>query len=213
MRVLRLAIAGRRPRQRPALRDQITLAARLHHRAVGQFLQRHRQRMQPLLAAVQPLAVQHGVDVAREHVVDAIALLPRGAKPVGVVAAAEEARPMPGRERGGLVEKEQLGPASPAHHLAPAAAEFADAGEPRLARPAPRQRLGGGIVDDAAIAGEHAAMRGGDDVACRRDAVLQRHLSARSFSRSHCGMVEATQTPESPDANSHRIRCFAIAPQ
>ena len=130
------AIARHRPLQRPALHDQKTLLARLHHRAVGQLLHRHRQRMQPLLAALQPLAMQHGVDLARANVRNAIALLPRRAKPVGIVTAAEEAGPMTGGERGRLVEKEQLGPAPPAHHLAPPAPEFADTGDPGRARPA-----------------------------------------------------------------------------
>src|SRR6267142_1021589 len=103
--------------------------------------------------------MKHRVDVARQNTPDAIACFPRRAKPDGVVAAAEEARAMSRRERSRLVEKEQLGPAAAAHHLAPAAFEFAKASEPRLARPAPRQRLGRGIVDDAAIAGEHPAMR------------------------------------------------------
>src|ERR1700686_4884664 len=83
------------------------------------------------------------------------------------------------RERGRLVEKEQLGPAAAAHHLAPPSSEFADASKPRLARPAPRQGLGCGIVDDAAIAGEHPAMRRGDNVAQRCDAVLQRQSHLR----------------------------------
>src|SRR6478672_8794743 len=104
--------------------------------------------------------MQCGVDVARQHAPEAVALFPRRAKPDGVVAAAEEARAMSRRERGRLVEKEQLGPAAAAHHLAPASLEFADAGKPCLARPAPRQRLCCGIVDDAAVAGEHPAMRG-----------------------------------------------------
>ena len=41
--VPRFTIAGRRPQQRPALRDQKTLRPRLHHRAIRQLLQRHRQ--------------------------------------------------------------------------------------------------------------------------------------------------------------------------
>src|SRR5882724_140658 len=132
--------------------------------------------MQPLLRPREPLAVKHGVDVARENIGHAIALFPGGAKPVGVVAAAEEARPVPRGERGCLVEKEQLGPAVTTHHLAPPSLEFADASEPRLAGPAPRQqRLGCGVMNDAAIAGEHSAMRCRDDVACRSDPVLQRH--------------------------------------
>src|SRR5882672_10839687 len=137
--------------------------------------------MQPLLRPREPLAVKHGVDIARENMRDAIALFPRGTKPVGVIAAAEEARAVPRGQRGRLVEKEQLGPAASAHHLAPASPEFADAGKPRLARPAPRQQgLGCGVMNDAAIAGEQSAMPGGDDVACGSDAVLQRHVSSPS---------------------------------
>src|SRR2546430_13552466 len=109
--------------------------------------------------------MKHGVDVARQHAPDAVALLPRCAKPVGVLAAAEEARAMSRRECSCLVEEEQLGPAAAAHHLAPAAFEFADASEPGLARPAPRQGFRCGVVDDAAIAGERPAMQRGDDVA------------------------------------------------
>src|SRR6202158_4957817 len=137
--------------------------------------------MHPLLAARKPLAVKHGVDVAREDFSDAITLLPGSAKAVGIVATAEEARAMPGRERRRLVEKEQLGPAAAAHHLAPPPPEFADASEPRLARPAPRQQgLRFGIVDNAAVSGEHATVQRGDDIAGRRDPVLQRHLSSPS---------------------------------
>src|SRR5882757_697460 len=110
--------------------------------------------MQPLPAVIEPFAVKHRIDLARENFFGPIALFPRRAKAVGVVAAAEEAWPVASRERGRLVEKEQLGPAPPAHHLAPPAPKFADAGDPGRARPALLQQgLGRGIVDDAAIAG------------------------------------------------------------
>ncbi len=122
--------------------------------------------MQPLLSTFQPLSMQHRVHFGREHTCNAIALFPRGAKPVGIVAAAIEARTVSGRERGRFVEKEQFGPAPAAHHLAPPSPEFADASEPRVGAPAPRQqRPGCGIMNDAAIAGEQTAMRRGDDVA------------------------------------------------
>src|ERR1700730_2626301 len=122
--------------------------------------------MQPLLAAREPLAMQHTVDVACEDLCDAIARFPGGAKPVGVVAAAEEARPMPGCQRRRLIEKEQFGPAAAAHHFAPPTPELTDANKPCLACPAlVQQGPGFGIVNDAAIAGEHPAMRSGDDVA------------------------------------------------
>ncbi len=175
----RLAIARRRPQQRAALRDQVAVGPLLHHRAVGQFFQPHRQRVQ-FLAAGEPLPVQYRVDLARQLIIHTVAFLPRRAKAVRVLAPAVEARTVPGRECGRLIEKEQLGPAAAAHHLAPAPAEFADASEPGRGRPAfSEQRPGRGVVDDAAIAGEQPAVRGGDDLARRRDTVLQRHGLAR----------------------------------
>src|SRR5262249_3615636 len=70
--------------------------------------------------------------------------------------------------------KEQLGPAPSSHHLAPPPAEFGDADQPGRTRPAPLQeRLRRGIMDDAAVAREQAAMRRSDDLAGRGDAVLQ----------------------------------------
>src|SRR2546430_5601951 len=130
--------------------------------------------------------MQHRINLACANVLHAIAPLPGRPKAVSIVAAAKEAGPVAGRERGGLVEKEQLGPAPPAHYLAPPAPEFADAGDPGRARPALfQQGLGRGAVDDAAIAGEHAAMRGGDDVACGRDAILQRHIGLKRIGLSY----------------------------
>src|SRR6185437_4744136 len=133
--------------------------------------------MQPLPAVVQPLAMQYRIHLRRQNVSDAIAPLPRRAKPVGVIAAAIEAWAMAGGERGGLVEEEQLGPAPAAHHLAPPSPEFADTRQPCRARPALFQQcFAGGVVDDAAVAGEQAAMRVCDDLSKGRDAVLQRHV-------------------------------------
>src|SRR6202166_789084 len=65
-------------------RDQKTIFLRLHPRTIGQLLQTHRKRVQPLPPPFKPLAVQHRVDVASANIRNAVALLPRGAKPVGV---------------------------------------------------------------------------------------------------------------------------------
>src|SRR5690606_17022844 len=127
----------------------------------------------------------HPVDVGGANTADSIALLPRRTKPVGVIAAAKEAWPMSARQGRGLVEEEQFGPALRRHHLAAAAAEIAQADQPCLARPAlPQQRPRRGIMDDAAIASEQAAVRRGDNLACRRDTVLQRHRLLRLRLRS-----------------------------
>src|SRR6185312_180874 len=116
--------------------------------------------------------------------------------------AAEEAGAMAGGEGGGFIEEEQFGPAARCHHLAPPSPEFADAGNPGRARPALLQkRPGGGIMDDAAIAGEQAAVRGGDDVAGWRDAVLQGHSR---FPPSFRG----TRKRE-PGISRFRVRCLA----
>src|SRR3569832_576958 len=115
--------------------------------------------MQPLLAMIKPFTMQHGVDLGYPPRARAISLLPRCAKTVGVIAAAVETGPMPCGERSRFIQEKQLGPASPRHHRATAAAEFAHAGEPGRARPAlPEQGPGRGIMDDAAIAGEHATV-------------------------------------------------------
>src|ERR1700759_4243364 len=127
------------------------------------------------LAARKPLAMQRRVDLGCMQVADAVALLPAAAKTIGVVAAAVEAGPMAGRESGGLIQEKQLGPASSAHHFAAAAAELDHANEPGRARPAlAQQRFRCGVVDDAAIAGEHAAIGDRDDLAWWHDAVLER---------------------------------------
>ena len=204
---LHRAIAGRRPQQRPSLRDQITLLARLHHRPVGQLFDALRQRMQPL-AAGQALAMQHRIHLGREDIACPIALLPRSTKAVGILAPAIEAGPMSRRKRRGFIEKEQLGPASPFHHLAPAAAEFQNAGDPGIGRPAPpQQRTGCGIVDDAAIADKHSARGDRDDFACRQHAILQGHGSTCSLCR-HSGAREARA--RNPLLRQHGFRACAL---
>src|SRR5580698_5832260 len=119
-----------------------------------------------LLGRSEALAMQHRIHLRREHVAGAIALLPGGTKAIGILAPAVETRPMPRGKGGGLIEKEQLGPALPLHHLAPAATEFQNASEPGVGRPAlPEQRLRGGAVDDAAIADKHSARGNCDNLA------------------------------------------------
>ena len=65
-------------------------------------------RLPPLLAVIQPLGMQHAVDFTRANGRDAIAVLPRRPKPVGIVAAAEEAGPVPGGQCGGPVENSSV---------------------------------------------------------------------------------------------------------
>src|SRR6516165_8946104 len=106
--------------------------------------------MQPLPAFLQALPMQRRVDVARVEVFHTVARFPGAAKADGIGAAAKKARSVAHRERGCLIQKEQLGPASPRHHLAPPSPEFANACEPCWCGPALLQkRLGCGIMNDA----------------------------------------------------------------
>src|SRR4051794_3499411 len=109
--------------------------------------------------------MQQGIYVPRESMPDLVTLLPGRAKPVGVAAPTVEARAVTGRERSRLIQKEQLGPASSAHHLPAPSLELTQAYKPGHARPAPRQQGPRcGIVNNTAIAGEHSAMWGGNDL-------------------------------------------------
>jgi hypothetical protein len=120
-------------------------------------------------------------------------------------APAEEAGPMPGRESRGLVEKEQLGPALAGHRFPAPTFVFADTDDPGLRGPAPlEQGPRRGIVNDPAVAGEQAALGNGNDLAVRRDAILQGHglcrrlqvyrriLSGRRDPRPRISSVTAT---------------------
>jgi len=154
---LHRAITGRRPHQRPSLRDQKALLARLHHRTIRQFFYFPRQRVQ-FPGRSEAFPVQHRIHVRRENIAHPIALLPRRAETIRVLAPAIETRPMPCRECSRLIEKEQLGPALPFHYLAATAAEFQHASEPDVGGPAlPEQRLRRRIVNDTAIADKHSA--------------------------------------------------------
>src|SRR5207248_9113160 len=89
---------------------------------------------------------------------------------------AEETRAMTCRKRDRLVQKEQLCPAAASHHVAPASSKFTKAGEPSLGRPELfQQGPGRWVMNDPAVAGEHAFLRYRDDVAERGHPVLQGH--------------------------------------
>jgi len=79
-----------------------------------------------------------------------------------------------GRQRDGLVEEEQLGVRARAHHRTPAPAK---AGETRDSAPSLRVAHDApiGLVQTAAIAHQQPARLGGDEIAERRDPILERH--------------------------------------
>src|SRR4051812_24028196 len=92
--------------------------------------------MQPFLAAIEPFPMQYGIHRLGADAACTVAHLPCKAKALGIIAAAEEAGPVTCAESGGLVKKEQLGPAPPRHHRPPPVAEFTQANDPGRRRPA-----------------------------------------------------------------------------
>jgi hypothetical protein len=129
--------------------------------------------MPALGPSIQALAVQHLVHFAGARPrVQALRFTPSLGKGQRVRAAAFEAGPVPGRERGRFVEKEQFG-IEAVPHVAAATPEIEHAANPLPRHPAPRcQRLCGGMQAPAAIAHEQAARRRGKELSERIDAVL-----------------------------------------
>src|SRR5205814_5725378 len=162
----RIAITLRPPSQQrfaPQRERGCRLAWKREHRAVGQIVDR--QRMATLVAAVEPLGVENAVHLgrARGH-----RRVPRGGpacrKGEGVAAAAFEAGPVPGSQRGRLVEKEQLGIAV-APNRAMTLLELRDAADPLARGPAPRaERAIIAMEPAAAIAHEPSSGRDGDEL-------------------------------------------------
>src|SRR5439155_794137 len=121
----------------------------------------------------EPLLVQPLVDLVRA------ARSGEREESLVVLAPAERAGAVPGRERGRLVEEEQLGePPRLQQRLPPPAAELEPAGDPALRRRAPANPPVV-VMEAAAIAIDEPAGGVGDELAERSDPVLQRHRPGR----------------------------------
>jgi len=105
----------------------------------------------------------------------AVSHTPMLGKVLRIPSPAFEAGPVPGRERGRLIEKKQLG-IEPSPYVAMPSFERQHAADPLPRSPAPRgERPRPGVKPPAAIAHEGAARRVGKKFAERVDAILQRH--------------------------------------
>jgi hypothetical protein len=179
------------------------------HRTVRESCEGPGDRMDTFAATIEPFAMQDGVDRIGRRNGFAFPSRPGLAKPPGRLASAGEARPMARGECDGLIEKEQLGPTSPGHDDPAAPFVFAAADEPGFARPAPvQQGLCRRIVNDAAIAGEHAPLGYGHDLAEGCDAVLEVHHRrsglAEAQSRLPGGFDQSTFAHETPGTRPRR---------
>src|SRR5262245_32281661 len=132
--------------------------------------------MDALAATLDPLVMQDAVDRFGGRARPAFCGGPRIPKPLGSLASAEKARAMARRQSDGLIEEEQLGPASASHDGSAATFVLTATDEPGFGGPAPvQQRLRCRIVDDASVGGEHATLGYSDNLAEGCDAVLKVH--------------------------------------
>ena len=140
--------------------------------AVGQRIDG--EPMAAFAAAIEPLPMQHAIDVVGAARGALLAGKSRS-KRERIGAAALETGTMPGGERGRLVQEEQLGVAR-APDLAVPALEFEHATDPAARYPPARaQRAVIAMKPPAAIA-EYKAARGiGEQIAERIDAIGKRH--------------------------------------
>src|SRR5690349_19161211 len=101
-------------------------------------------------------------------------------------AAALETGAMPGSKRSHLVEEKQVGVAGRPPHIVAPPFELEHAADPLARSPAPLpQTLVITMEAPAAVAEHRAARRRRDQLAERRDAILQRHV-IRASSRGAC---------------------------
>src|SRR5207244_11138879 len=117
-------VAGRRPALEPPVEDEVRHAVDEHEGAVGKLVERELPA-----SRVEPLSVQPGVDRVRSDLAG-VELPPERDQPVVVLSSAERAGTVPGRERGRVIEEEELGESSRLEQrLSAPAAEFAPTGD------------------------------------------------------------------------------------
>src|SRR5271170_3911883 len=151
----RRAVAGETPGRKRIATNGVSAPAARDHRPLRQVAEP--RPPYSFCTILDPLAMQRFV-----HRVGAARTTGKGGeKGLRRLAPALEAGAVPGGERGRLVEEKELGVAI-APHLAPAALERADAGDPTPRCPAPAaQRPIAAMQPPAAIAHQPAALGDG----------------------------------------------------
>ena len=167
-------VTPRRPGQQRIAADTESCAAERDESTVRQGVDV--ATVPALGAALQALAVKHLIHIRSAGAPAATTrFAPIFGKSFRFLSPAFEAGPVPGGERGRLVEKEQLG-VEPPPYVALPPFEREHAADPLPRSPAPRrERPRRGVKPPAAIAHESAARRVGKKFAERIDAILQRH--------------------------------------
>ena len=169
------AVAMVTPWHQVIVADEMGPGMEQNHHALRQTPQR---RLEADLAALpgHPFSVElpiNGLDVNKAAVGDGIARQPGRLEFVVPGRPARPARPMSRRQRGCLVQEEELRIGTRSHDRAALAPELEPAADPRLVRPAClAQRSGSGIVKDPSVPHQGPACVARDDVAGRGHAVL-----------------------------------------
>lgn len=128
---------------------------------------------------INSFAMKYGVHLWRRWQLSRVPASPCRLKFFGSLALAVEAGSVPRTKSGGFIEKEELGPATARHHIAPYIPELANAYDPCTRRPPLFQEsFPSGVMDNAAVSHHRAALCYGNDVAEGRDTILQGHLAA-----------------------------------
>ncbi len=143
--------------------------------------------MYALPPVLEALAMQDRVDGSGGGRQRALGSRPSRAKQFRSFTPAKKARAVTRRKGHGLVEEETLGPGPTSHDGAASSLILAATHQPCLCRPpSGQQGLCHRIVDDATIAGEHAPLGDGDDLAEGCDAVLKMHFLYAGTDRREC---------------------------
>src|SRR5581483_8436309 len=210
---LRPGIAAERPRPQRARPEQ-------QRRSSFRVLDAHAVRKIADVAAIRARAAVGAQSIAMELEVDArdggrrseamlgVARSPRLFEALEVGAATFSARPVPGRQRRRLIQKEQLRVAAGPHHRPASALEVEHARHPRAVASdhAPHEATPL-VVQAPAVAHQRSAGGGGDDVSSRRDAVLERHLARMLLFAAPGG-----RPPRSPGGRRLPHTCYSSAP-
>ena len=145
-------------------------------------------RMHVLPPILEALAMQDRVDGGGGGKRRALGGRPSRAKQFRRFTPTKKSRAVTRRKGHGLVEEEKLGPAPPSHYRAASSLILATTHQPCLCRPpSGQQGLCHRIMDDTTIAGEHAPLGDGDDLAEGCDAVLKVHFLYAGTDRSDRG--------------------------
>jgi len=169
-------------------------SCRNNNRAIRKLRDWRGYRMHAFASELEALTMQDRVDGSGGGRRRALGGRSSRAKQFRSFTSAKKARAVTRRKGHGLVEEEKLCPAPASHDQAAPSLILATTHQPCLCRPpSGQQGLCRRIVDDATIAGEHAPLGDGDDLAEGCDAVLKMHFPYSRADRRERGSARCME--------------------